>query len=1043
MYLRAHSWYSLRYGVLSIDRLLDMACDHGLEAMVLTDINTTMGIPEFVKKAVARGIRPIAGCEFRRDGRLLYTALARNREGLREINELITARNCCATPFPDEAPAFAHVYVVYPGSRKLSRPLRENERWGVAPSEARRWLFPGHGAATSTAVLYAPISFTCAREAELHRILRAIKYNVLISKLEPGWSDAESGLFLPPGQLEALFCSHNPLWENTRALLGDCNISFSFSESKNKRHFTDSPASDAQLLRSLALEGFRRRYGAHNRQAALRVSHELEVINRLGFSAYFLITANMVAYSMRHGIGHVGRGSGANSIVAYCLQITDVDPIQLDLYFERFLNPLRSSPPDFDIDYSWRDRDRVRSYLFSKYGEAHTALLGATSTFRGRSMYRELGKVFGLPPDEIDLLARNYRLSGHSDALSQQLAGFAGDMAGFPNLRTIHAGGVLISEEPLSYYTALDLPVKGFRTTQWDMYTAEELGFEKFDVLSQRGIGTIVDTGKLILQNYGIAPDMHNVAPFFRDEAVRENLQNGRTVGCFYIESPAMRNLLRKLQCNNYLVLVAASSIIRPGVARSGMMKAYIDRSHRPERSVYLHPVMKELLAETYGVMVYQEDVLKVAHHFAGLDLAEADLLRRAMSGKFRSAGEFARIEERFFSNCRDRGYPEALSREVWRQIASFAGYSFSKAHSASYAVESYQCLYLKSHFPLEFMVSAINNGGGFYPAWLYFHEAVRCGALLRLPCINRSHRENTLQAATPEVGQTATPEASLPVTCEVGQAASGEVEHEFLSGVEQGRGCKSVSGLKTMLYMGFSHLQGLQEATVEALLAERNRNGSFGSVADLMQRVTLPKEQLVILIRVGALRAFDGSKARLLWEMHYLSGHTKKSKTPAIVPAIVPAAASVVGEGLFPVASRMPSLPPFEGSSLADAWDETELLGFPVTLSPFDMLQTSFRGELGACEMIQNQGRRVRMMGRLVTAKYLRTVRDETMAMGTFLDVHGEFFDTVHFPRSLQEWPFRGEGIFLLAGKITAEYGVAVLEVEKMARLPLREKGV
>ncbi len=205
-------------------------------------------------------------------------------------------------------------------------------------------------------------------------------------------------------------------------------------------------------------------------------------------------------------------------------------------------------------------------------------------------------------------------------------------------------------------------------------------------------------------------------------------MRTAETNGCFYIESPAMRGLLTKLHCDNYLTLVAASSIIRPGVAKSGMMKEYIQRFHRPETIKYLHPVMKEQLEETFGAMVYQEDVIKVAHHFAGLDLAGADVLRRAMSGKFRSKAEFQRIEDKYFSNCKGKGYSDEIAREVWRQIESFAGYSFSKAHSASYAVESFQSLFLKAHYPIEFMVAVINNFGGFYRTWVYFNETQRCG---------------------------------------------------------------------------------------------------------------------------------------------------------------------------------------------------------------------------------------------------------------------------------------------------------------------------
>jgi Bacterial DNA polymerase III alpha subunit finger domain/Bacterial DNA polymerase III alpha NTPase domain len=381
----------------------------------------------------------------------------------------------------------------------------------------------------------------------------------------------------------------------------------------------------------------------------------------------------------------------------------------------------------------------VQDYIFKRYGKNHAALLGATSTFRDKSIIRELGKVFGLPKEEIDLLVNDPGNSYNNYDTANMIRTLGQEVLDFPNMRTIHAGGMLVTEEPITYFAALDMPPKGFLTTQWDMYIAEEMGFEKLDILSQRGIGHIKEAVEIIVDNGGKEIDIHQVDRFFADPKVRQQLKDGETIGCFYIESPAMRGLLKKLRCDNYISLVAASSIIRPGVAKSGMMREYIRRFHHPNDFTYLHPVLKEQLSETYGVMVFQEDVIKVAHHFAGLDLAEADVLRRAMSGKFRSLREFRLIEEKYFANCRELGRSDEVAAEVWRQIESFAGYSFSKAHSASYAVESFQSLYLKAHHPLEFMVAVINNFGGFYHTWVYFNEAQRQGATIELPCINRS----------------------------------------------------------------------------------------------------------------------------------------------------------------------------------------------------------------------------------------------------------------------------------------------------------------
>ncbi len=972
MYLNVHSYYSLRYGTLAIDDLLDLAISLGVKTLALTDLNNTMGIPEFIRKARQKGVKPITGCEFRNGDQLLYLLLARNREGLREINDFLTRHNLSKKEFPPIPPHFEQAEVVFPFGTPHSSINEKNQWIGIRPEQVNQLVASDWERWLHRMVVLQPVTFRDEAGWFLHKCLRAIDHNVLISKLEEHQHALPHEKFYPEETLVQAFGRYPRLIENTLALMESCSIEMDFASIKNKRVFTQSPEDDRQLLQKLAFEGMAYRYGKNNETARERVLHELEIINKLGFSSYFLITWDIIRYSMSRGFYHVGRGSGANSIVAYCLKITDVDPIRLNLYFERFLNPRRTSPPDFDIDFSWRDRDEVQDYIFKRYGHQHTALLGATSTFRDRSIYRELGKVFGLPKEEIDLLVHSPENDLVNNDITLLISTLARQVVDFPNLRSIHAGGILISEEPITFYTALDLPPKGFPTTQWDMYLAEELGFEKLDILSQRGIGHIKDTVDIVLANRGIKIDIHQVEHFFNDEKVKMQLRTGETIGCFYIESPGMRGLLKKLHCDNYLTLVAASSIIRPGVAKSGMMREYIQRFHQPERIKYLHPVMKEQLEETFGVMVYQEDVIKVAHHFAGLDLAEADVLRRAMSGKFRSKEEFKKIEEKYFSNCRERGYPDELAREVWRQIESFAGYSFSKAHSASYAVESFQSLYLKAWFPIEFMVAVINNFGGFYRSWVYFNEAKRCGATIELPCINHS---------------------------------------SLLTSVEG----------KTM-YAGFAHVQNLEQGVTERIVADRAQHGRYASLNEFIQRVAVSKEQLVILIRLGALRTFNPNKAQLLWEAHLLL-----NKTPT----------SVDNGSLFKVPARKYSLPELACSPLGNAYDEIELMGFPISLSPFDMLQTPFRGEVMARQMSEQLGRKVRMLGRLVTIKYVPTVKHELMNFGTFIDAEGEFFDTVHFPVTLKNYPFRGDGVYLVLGKLVEEFGFPSLEVEKMAKMP------
>ncbi|HDR89332.1 MAG TPA: DNA polymerase III subunit alpha [Bacteroidetes bacterium] len=972
MLLNNHTYYSLHYGTLSPEELVAEGKRVGAEAMALTDINNTSAIFDFVKECRQAGIRPVAGIEFRTGDRLLYTALARNREGFRELNEFLSHHNLTNTPLPPTPPAFENAWVIYPFGRRPATGLNDHEWIGVAPPQISRLVQAGRE--TRRMVVMHSVTFRHPSDHFIHKNLRAIEHNLLISRLQPPQMAAPGETMLPPARLRERFAPWPEIIRNTETVLDSCSFEFDFTTCKNKKTFTGDAAGDRQLLEKLARDGLEYRYGKNHTEAARRVEHELGIIHRLGFSSYFLIAWDIIRYSMSRGFYHVGRGSGANSVVAYCLKITDVDPIELNLYFERFINPKRTSPPDFDIDYSWKERDEVLDYIFLRHGRNHTALLGTTSTFRSRSILRELGKVYGLPADEIDALADAPGNEESQDHIAGKIMRIGRRIIDFPNLRSIHAGGVLISEEPITCYTALDLPPKGYPTTQWDMYVAEDIGFEKLDILSQRGIGHIRDCAEIVRKNRGIRIDVHDVARFKNDPRVKSQLKSGKTIGCFYIESPAMRGLLRKLQCNTYTALVAASSIIRPGVSRSGMMKAYIHRFHHPGDFSYIHPVMKEQLSETYGIMVYQEDVLKVCHHFAGLDLADADVLRRAMSGKYRSKQEFQKIRDRFFDGCREKGRPEETAREVWRQIESFAGYSFSKAHSASYAVESFQSLYLKAHFPLEFMVAVINNFGGFYRTRVYVNEAARAGARIELPCVNHSEYLTTIAGET--------------------------------------------------IYLGFVHLQNLEHRLGKAIPEMRERYGPYLDLEDFIHRVQPGLEQLILLIRINGFRFTGKSKQELLWEAHLLVRHEPATPAPT----------------LFYTSPKSYTLPALEQSRLEDAWDEIELLGFPVTLNDFDLLKIRSRGEATAATLLQHTGQTIRMVGNLVTTKYVRTVKKEVMYFGTFLDARGDFFDTVHFPSSLKKYPFRGKGLYLMLGKVVEEFGFPSLEVQKMVKLPVKE---
>ncbi|SFS87910.1 DNA polymerase III subunit alpha [Sphingobacterium wenxiniae] len=971
MLLNIHSYYSLRYGTLSLEDLLSGMIVNGYDTAVLTDINNSSASLDFIRLARKSGLNALAGMEFREGDKLCFVAIARNENGFKEINDYRTLLNRDKRPVPDLAPDFNDVFIIYPFRRLNEIVLRDNEYVGVRPSDRSKAILLQKGL-LDRCVIFAPVSFRRS-EHTFHKQLRAIDNNLLISQLQPEQIAPIDEVFIPKTKLMHLFAELPQLLSNTNRLLSQCSFSLDFTTVKNKATYTGNRYNDKQLLQRYTLDGLSKRYAKGDKQAIERIQRELEIIEELSFSSYFLITDDICRYARRRDFHYVGRGSGANSAVAYCLGITDVDPIALKLPFERFLNPKRKSPPDFDIDFSWNERDEMYDYIFNRYQTGHTALMGAMSTFRSRSILRELGKVYGLPKSEIDRLVDEPEHMLNKNEVTNTILSVYNRMADFPNQRTIHASGVLISEMPLTYYSAMDYPPKGLPTMQFDMYVAEDIGFEKFDILSQRGIGHIKDCKEIVKLNRGVDISTDNPKRFFDDPKIAEQLRSANSIGCFYIESPAMRQLLCKLRCDDYLTLVAASSIIRPGVSSSGMMAEYIRRHHDPSLAVYPHPVFKQELEETYGVMVYQEDVMKIANAYGGLDMADADVLRRMMSGKYRSKEHLIEIEDKYFANCKAKGYDEKISREIWRQMESFAGYSFNKAHSASFAVESYQSLYLKTYFPLEFMVSVLNNYGGFYNRKVYVNEAKVSGATICLPCVNRS------------------------------------VYNTIIYGKD--------------IYLGFDGLQNLESKLARRIAEERQLNGNYKSLENFIMRTGAGLEQLIILIRIGAFRFLGIGKKHLLWEAHILLSGKKGDSNPR----------------LFETTGRKPVLPKLETSVIEDYYDEIELMGFIVSGTMFDLAKSDFRGDAKANDLLRYKGKTIRMVGDFVTEKYVKTKRGEQMRFGTFLDIEGIFFDTVHFPPSLAKFPLRGAGLYLIEGKVVVEFGCPAIEVTRCGKMPLR----
>ena len=1018
MYLNCHSWFSFKYGVMKPEALLEEAARNGVRTLALTDIHCTAGIPDLVRDAQERfGVRPVAGIEFRQGPRVLYIGIAKNNAGFQQLNELLSAHLLDDEALPERAPELTGAFFIYPFGAAPSQ-LRADERVGIKPSDLTRLPFSPWAARQHDLVALLPVTFRHKRDFNVHRLLRTVARNTVVSMLPKEELAQADEIFRSEEEVRHIYRDFPQLLTHAERLLEHCSIAFDKSD-KTRTALGASVAEDREALHRDTLEGLHYRYPDAKPEVLDRMRYELKVIEEMGFISYFRINQDIVNYARSRGFFHVGRGSGANSLVAYCLRITDVDPMELDLYFERFINPARKKPPDFDIDFSWKDRDEIFRYVFGKYNNErarrfHAAQIATYTTFQWRGAIRELGKAVGLPPGEIDALSEgdsnHYRdqrrvpdgAKRELDKVAQAVIKYGQHLIGMPHHLGIHAGGIVITEKPVTHFTALHRPPKGFPVTQISMLECEDLGLHKFDLLSQRGLGHIRDAVELVNKSqvsslkfqgsntddgqleacdlrletcsFRAAVDIHDIPRFKQDPAIKELIRTGNTIGCFYVESPAMRMLLKKLEVDDYLGLVAASSIIRPGVAESGMMREYLLRHHDVERRKQAPKRLLEIMPETYGVMVYQEDVIKVVVQYGGLSLEDADQVRRGMNIRYRDRPEFKVVEQKFFSNCKERGYPPGEAEEIWRQIQSFASFSFAKGHSASYAVESYQSLYLKAHHPLEFLVGVANNFGGFYHTEFYLHEAKRAGAMIEAPCVNTSEELCSLHG--------------------------------------------------TRIFLGLGNVKSLESSTVQLILNERRRRGPYADLLDLLERVPLAVEQARILARVGALRFTGRSKPHLLWDIALLH-------RPAMV--------SNDGD-LFITKVGAPRLPELLHYPLADAYDELDLLGFPLC-DPFTLAQEPEEPDhaprILKRDMHLHLGKRVTMLGYLIHVKATDTHYGQRMTFGSFIDTAGDFWDSTQFPQVAARYPFRGRGVYRLTGVVEAEFGHTALRTERFGKLP------
>lgn len=1022
VHLDVHSNYSLLSGASSVEALVERAAALGMPALALTDTNAMYATVPFVRACKKAGIKPIPGVELAcsnasppEPGVPVERAviLPKNRRGYAEVCRLVTARHLDAGfSLGESLAALSNDVAVLTSAERLLRLLggRRNVYaalpGGIGAGARRRRYF-----LTSVAERFGigtvatnHVHFVDPAHYPTHRVLSAIRTGTTVGTLPAGAVVEPSCYLKSETEMKEVFGDFSGSLRAAAEIAWSCSVEFDFDIPHPPRF--DPPAGENcySYLASLAFAGLKRRVGAFSREALELLTRELDVIERLGMASYFLVCWDIVRFAREHGMPSLGRGSAANSLVSFCLDITHVNPMEHNLFFERFLNLERATPPDFDLDFGTDDREAVLDYIFEKYGRDHTAMISTVSTLRARSAVRETAKALGIPGSEIDRVVKRIPhfadLEGMEERLARRpdtrdlplreepfktLLAAARAIAGFPRHLATHPCGLVIAPEPVSDLMPLERGDKGLAITQWTMYPVEDAGLIKIDIIGQKGMAVIRDTIRAVERNYALSVAEEEI-DYLNDARGRALMRAGDTEGAFYIESPIMRQLLRQARCDDFEVLTALSSIIRPGVSNYGGKQQYLERYLGRAPVTYLHPCLEDVLADTFGCLIYQEQVIQTAVSMAGMTLAEADGLRLCMSKK-RNWERMETYRGRFFEGARERGVDEAVIEEVFSQIESFAGYAFCKAHSASFALESFQSLYWRAHYPAEFMAAVLSNQGGYYSTMEYIEEARRMGLAIRPPCINRS-----------------------------------EVHY---------------SGRGREVRVGLMQVKGLRrEEVMEKIVAEREARGEYRSVEDFLGRVRLNHRETESLVRCGALDSLGGSRAEIFWRVKlFLAGPDGARKHDPVRNGSIPP-----GHDPRRLMAGLPLLDdvPFEERLLG----ELDCLDLSVSAHPFALYRRELdrvrrlRPVTDSIDVGAHDGGRIYCLGWRVTAKKVRTATDgRIMAFVTFSDERGRI-ETTLFPDAFECCAAelnRGSGPFLILGTVECSLGVPNLIVERL----------
>lgn len=1012
--LNLHSNYSLLEALPAPADYAAAAAARGLPALALTDHRLLTGAVEFYTACRKAGLQPLLGLDLELDypdGPQRVTLLAAGEQGWPNLCRLSSALMLSGVEEPRLPPAeltahgadllllagnlgdpsgrrLAALAESFPGRvyYALAAPPGGREEIQHQAAQARRFGLPF--------VAAPPVYYLLPEQAALQRTLAAIRCNQPVGQLAPQAIAPPGAWFLSAEEMQRQYGDVPGALEATFEVATRCNLELPLGRPFYPRVPLPPGLSPQQALRGKAEEGARRLYGRITPPIQARLDHELEVIAGRGFEPVFLIVEEVLDYARRSGTPFSSRGSAASSLVAHCIGITGPDPLALDLYFERFLNPARSTPPDIDTDLCSRRRDAVIQHVFEVYGSERTAMVGIINRFRPRSAVADVAKANGLAPAEVRALAEALphafwaRREGdetegeevspfaelaaaHRDPLHQRIFQQAQALLKLPRHLSVHAGGLVVGPSALTDRVPLMRSgSKGIPITQLDLEAVEALGLVKIDLLGIRGLTVLGDVAQSLYswqrtRYRGPLEALEDIPA--EDAETSARIERGETIGCFQIESPGMRATLREIHARTPDDLMVALALYRPGPLQGGLRDAFVRRYKGEEAVEHIHPALAPLLEDTYGVILYQEQVLRIANQLAGLSLAEADLLRRAMS-HFDPGKQMITLREKFIAGAQTHsGVPPETGARVWELMAAFAGYGFPKAHAASYAQVGWRGAWCKTHFPAEFMAAVLANWGGYYSQRVYLSEARRLGLSVRSPHVD--HAGEQFSVCYP--------------------------------------------GGQPVLYMGLDQVRGLTHRTIQRILRLR----PFHSLDDFLARVDPRRQEAEALARCGALEGLGS--------------------IPALLERITPGGWRAGQPSLFDVQIEAGS----DWSLAQKVTAQQEILGASLEAHPLELLAgpISAAHAVTTLEAVARPGQRVTVAGLRQAGRRSRTAKGEWMMFLTLEDLDG-LLDVVFFPDAYRRnrSALQSGGPWLISGvvEIDAGRGEALLRGERVTLL-------